>query len=304
MKSIEKERLQAKVRGEIRFDEPLKYHTSFRVGGPAEVLIIPQDIQDLKEILKYLNEKAIDYSIFGNGTNLLVPDNGIDGVVIKLAGTINNINIEGDTIYTGAGATLPTVAKRATKHGLSGLEFAAGLPATVGGATVMNAGLGTGNDMSTIISKVRVLTKEGKMKILNREDCNFSYRKSRFQTEDLIIVEVEFLLEPGDQQKIESKMKELVTKRKESQPLTMPNAGCIFKNPTGDSAGRLIDEAGGKGLSVGGAEVSKKHANFIVNTGEATAQDILKLMERVQNLIKEEYGFDLEREVQILSSRR
>lgn len=304
MEEVIKSGLQKKVRGEIKFNESLQKHTSFQVGGPAKVLIIPYDIQDLKEIILYLSQQKIPYIVIGNGTNLLVVDEGISGIVIKMVGTINHIDVDNNQIWAGAGALLPRVAKKAAEAGLSGLEFAAGLPATVGGATVMNAGVGNLNDMSQIINKVRVLTSEGEIKKLSWAQCNFAYRSSRFQSEDLIVLEVELELEAGDPNQIEAKMEELITKRKENQPLSIPNAGCIFKNPADDSAGRLIDEAGGKGMQIGGAKVSEKHANFIVNEQEATAQDILDLIARVRDLVRDKYGVELEREIRVLDNRR
>ncbi|SJZ35600.1 UDP-N-acetylmuramate dehydrogenase [Selenihalanaerobacter shriftii] len=300
MKVIHKDKLQEIVKGETRLNEPLKFHTSFRVGGPAEVLVIPQDVQDLKRIISYLNSQNIKYIAIGNGTNLLINDDGLSGVVIKIAGNINHIKIDEDIIYAGAGAILPTVTKRASQQGLSGLEFAAGLPATVGGATVMNAGIGSLNDMSEIVRKVRIISSTGELKVFSQKECKFEYRSSRFQVEDCIIIEVEFKLKHADPKEIKSKIKELISKRKSSQPLNFPNAGCIFKNPESDYAGRLIDEVGAKGMRIGGAKVSEKHANFIVNTGDATAQNIIDLINKVQNLITKEYGIELEKEVKFL----
>ncbi|MBM7624382.1 UDP-N-acetylmuramate dehydrogenase [Sporohalobacter salinus] len=301
MKESIKQELTLKVKGKISFEEPLKKHTSFQVGGAAEVFIIPQDVADLQQLMGYLNKTGINQTVIGNGTNLLISDQGISGVVIKLVGGIDEIEIKGQRLIAGGGASLPVVAKQAAEAGLSGLEFASGLPATVGGATVMNAGLKSLNDMSRIIDKVRVVSSTGKLQVFDSDECSFGYRQSRFQRDDSIIVGVEMELKPKDKEEIEAKMKELITNRKENQPLKVPNAGCIFKNPVSDSAGRLIDEAGGKGMQIGGAEVSDKHANFIINKGNATAQDILDLIIEVENLVKEKYGLELEREVQILS---
>lgn len=301
MKESVKQELKLKVKGKISFEEPLKNHTSFQVGGPAEVLIIPQDIADLQQLMAYLNRIGIEHTVIGNGTNLLVSDQGISGVVIKLVGGIDGIGIQKQRISAGGGASLPAVAKQAAKVGLSGLEFASGLPATVGGATVMNAGLKSLNHMSKVIDKVRIVSPTGELQTLDSSECEFGYRQSRFQTADSVIVGVEMMLKPKPKEKIKSKMEELIVKRKKSQPLKMPNAGCIFKNPDSASAGRLIDEAGGKGMQVGGAVVSSKHANFIVNKDNATARDIMDLIGEVKTLVKKEYGLELECEVQIIS---
>ncbi|ADL12288.1 UDP-N-acetylmuramate dehydrogenase [Acetohalobium arabaticum] len=301
MKESIKQELKSKVKGKISFEESLKNHTSFQVGGPAEVLIIPQDIDDLQQLMVYLNRTGVEHTVIGNGTNLLVSDQGISGVVIKLVGGIDGVEIQKQRITAGGGASLPVVAKQAAKVGLSGLEFASGLPATVGGATVMNAGLKSLNHISKVIDKVRVVSSTGELQIFDSSECEFGYRQSRFQLADSVIVGVEMILKPKPKEKIQSKMEELIAKRKKSQPLKMPNAGCIFKNPSSASAGRLIDEAGGKGMQIGGAVVSSKHANFIVNKDNATAQDIMDLIDEVKTLVKEEYGLELVCEVQIIS---
>ncbi|MCK8823671.1 UDP-N-acetylmuramate dehydrogenase [Fuchsiella alkaliacetigena] len=299
-----KSELEAKLKGELSFEESLAKHTYFRIGGPATVLIIPADIEDLQKTLSYLHSNGLEYRVLGNGSNLLVADEGFAGVVIKLAGSLNEIEIDGSTVRAGAGARLPVVARRAAKAGLAGLEFGVGIPATVGGATVMNAGLGASASVGGLINRVEVLSATGAKQSFEQANCEFAYRSSRFQEGSSVIVEVEFGLTVGDSQNIEAKMKELINSRRQSQPLSLPNAGCIFKNPEGDSAGRLIDEAGAKGLQIGGAKVSEKHANFIVNDGGARARDVLELIDKVRSLVNRKYGILLELEIEFWPSRR
>ncbi|MGM0471322.1 MAG: UDP-N-acetylmuramate dehydrogenase [Bacillota bacterium] len=302
--NLQQSKLTELVAGEVRFNELLAKHTSFRVGGSVEALVIPQDQADLRQLVTYLAQEQISYTIIGNGTNLLVSDQGIAGVAIKLVSSIDEIVIADDLITVGAGAVLPVVAKKAAKAGLSGLEFGIGLPATIGGAVVMNAGVGNEGDIGSLVEKVIVIDERGQLKSLTAQECQFAYRSSRLQDSDLIIIEVKLRLKAGSRTEIEQRMTKLLQSRKNKQPLDLPNAGCIFQNPPSDSAGRLIDQAGGKGMQVGGAKVSTKHANFIVNTGNATAQDILKLITKVEELIKKEYGVELKREVQILGVGR
>ncbi|AGB41703.1 UDP-N-acetylenolpyruvoylglucosamine reductase [Halobacteroides halobius DSM 5150] len=296
MKEKIKEELVSLLTGRVLFNEPLKNHTSFKIGGMAEALIIPQNKEDLRRLITYLSELELPYWIIGNGTNLLVSDQGLKGVVIKLS-KLNKIEINKPTVKAQAGVKLPLLAKKVAKKGLSGLEFGVGLPATVGGAVVMNAGVKE-EEIGKLITKVETLSSTGKLKTYSNLD--FKYRKSIFQDKDEIVLGVELELNPKKPQLIKSRMKEHLAKRKAKQPLSLPNAGCVFKNPPSDSAGRLIDEAGCKGLTVGGAQVSDKHANFIVNIGEATAEDVLSLMGQVEKSVYKKFGVKLNRELEIL----
>ncbi|WP_408955846.1 UDP-N-acetylmuramate dehydrogenase [Natroniella sp. ANB-PHB2] len=297
MKQQIKQEIQDFVKGEVLFSEPLKRHTSFQIGGPAEVLVIPRDIDDLQNLINYLYNHTISYQILGNGTNLLISDQGLSKVVIKMTNLFNWIKFKDTKVKVGSGAKLPVIAKKAAERGLSGLEFAAGLPASVGGAVIMNAGAGNLGSIGDLITQVKVISPTGKLKQYQRRELYFSYRKSNLQEKEEIILEVELELKPADKENVHNKIQELILKRKQTQPLTMPNAGSVFKNPPGDSAGRLIDQAGGKGLRVGGAQVSTKHANFIVNLGSASAQNVLDLICKVKKLVDDYFGVELETEI-------
>ncbi|MCK8827142.1 UDP-N-acetylmuramate dehydrogenase [Natroniella acetigena] len=297
MKQQIKQEIQDLVKGEVLFSEPLKKYTSFKIGGPAEVLVIPKDTDDLQSLISYLSRYTIPYQILGNGTNLLISDQGLSKVVIKMTDLFNWIKFEGNKIRAGAGTKLPVIAKKAAERGLSGLEFAAGLPASVGGAVIMNAGAGNLGSIGDLITQVKVISPTGKLKQYQRNELDFSYRQSSLQEKEEIVLEVELELRSADKESVHNKIQELLLKRKQTQPLAMPNAGSVFKNPPGDSAGRLIDQAGGKGLRVGDAQVSTKHANFIVNLGTASAQDVLDLICKVKRLVDDRCGVKLETEI-------
>ncbi|MCK8817336.1 UDP-N-acetylmuramate dehydrogenase [Natroniella sulfidigena] len=301
MKQQIKQEIKKLVEGEVLFSEPLKKYTSFQIGGPAEVLVTPRDIADLQRLISYLYRCDIPYQVLGNGTNLLISDQGLSKVVIKMTDLFNWFKFKSNQLRAGAGAKLPVIAKKAAERGLSGLEFAAGLPASIGGAVIMNAGAGNLGSIGDLITGVKVISSTGELKQYRRNELDFSYRQSNLQKDEQIIIEVELELIPTDSKTVHNKMQKLFLKRKETQPLTMPNAGCIFKNPTDDSAGRLIDQAGGKGLKVGDAQVSTKHANFIVNLGSASAQDVLDLIGKVKKLVNEQCGVELETEIIYLS---
>ncbi|GAB6100373.1 UDP-N-acetylmuramate dehydrogenase [Halanaerocella petrolearia] len=294
-----KETLSSLVTGEVLFEEPLKNHNSFKIGGLADALVIPNDKDDLGRLVTYLYQEEISYWIIGNGTNLLISDQGLTGVVIKLS-RLSKVEIEGNLVKAQAGVSLPTLATTVAKYGLSGLEFGRGLPASIGGAVVMNAGVKE-QEIGEMITKVEVLSPSGQFQIYKSDELDFNYRNSSFQDRQEIIVEVELELDSAKRQLIEERMNQKLAQRRENQPLSLPNAGCIFKNPPLDSAGRLIDEAGGKGLRVGDAQVSTKHANFIVNLGNATADDVLNLIQQVEELVDKEYGIQLVRELEVLN---
>jgi UDP-N-acetylmuramate dehydrogenase len=292
--------LKDKVRGPVYADEPMSRHTSFRIGGPADVLVVPQDIKDLLALIKVLSDMQAPFHIIGAGTNLLVKDEGIRGVVIKIANTLSHISRGDDGILRcGAGALLPSVCKNAALRGLSGLEFASGIPGTVGGAVAMNAAA-FGGFMAEFVDTVRAITYDGRQISLDRENLEPGTKTTRILTEPLILVEVDFALKQDDPERVRNRMEEYFQKRAHGQPLNLPSAGCAFKNPTGEGAGRFIDAAGLKGTCVGGAEVSRLHANFIVNKGGATAEDVISLMKHVQEVVYSKFQVMLEPEVRIL----
>lgn len=283
----------------IKFDEPMKNHTSFKVGGNCDVLITPSSVDEIVNIIKHLKDKNIKYTIIGNGSNLLVKDGGIRGVVIKIASNLSKIEINSEEVYVESGAMLSTISKAFTREGLEGFEFAAGIPGTVGGAISMNAG-SYGGEMKDIVTSVEVLDTDGNIINLSNEDMKFSYRRSLLTDEDYIVLSVKMKLKRGCSEQIRNNIKEMTKKRVTNQPLNMPSAGSTFKRPEGYIAAKLIDDAGLKGLTLRGAQVSDKHAGFIVNIGNASAKDILDLMYIVKNIVKSKFNVELEEEVKIL----
>jgi len=284
--------------GEIRQQEELKRCTSFSIGGPADFFIIPSDRNELKNVIQDFRGKKIAYRILGNGTNLLVSDEGVRGMIIKIGPGLGNYSFQGNTVLAESGAPLTALAQAAAQRGLSGLEFAAGIPGTVGGAVVMNAGW-QGRDMSQILKTVRAFNPgKGIKNYINRQ-CRFTYRGSRFRGGDEIILAAECELKPDSTSAIKEKTKENLKKRRRKFPLRYPSAGSIFKNPPGDFAGRLIETAGLKGKRVGDAQISEKHANFIINQGRARSGEVLELIELVRQSVKEKFDIDLELEIEI-----
>lgn len=292
------ERLRRNIKGEILLNELMKNHTSFCIGGPANI-IIPKDVDDLKNILKRASENNIPVTIIGNGTNLLVSDNGIEGIVLKIKDCFDILLINKQRVLVGAGSLLSKLSEAVANRGLSGLEFAIGIPGTVGGAVVMNAGA-HGGEMSDVVTKVKVMDFKGEINELSKADLEFGYRKSTVQNRDLIALEVEMELKNDDVEEIKEKMVKHQEWRRKNQPIDIPNAGSIFKNPENDYAGRLIDFAGCKGMRIGDAQVSELKANFIVNIGNATAQDILNLMKKVQDTVLKKYGIKLLPEIKTI----
>ena len=280
-------------------DERMKKHTTFRVGGPADFYVMPKDKEALRDILLLCKDKGIEYHIIGNGSNLLVGDKGIRGMVINTSSKLNYLQTEGNIITAGAGSLLSKVAKEALHAGLTGMEFAAGIPGTVGGAVVMNAGA-YGSDISEVILEATVITPEGEFKTLSNEELELGYRKSCIEKNNYIVVEAKFGLKQGDREQISSYMEELAIRRREKQPLEYPSAGSTFKRPEGYFAGKLIMEAGLAGYRIGGACVSPKHCGFVVNDEGATAADIVKLCSDTAEIVKEKYNVNLEMEVKKL----
>ena len=268
----------------VKLNEPMAKHTTFKIGGAADIFVTPETKDALLGIIEFCKEENIPVTVVGNGSNLLVSDDGIDGVVICTE-KINYVNLENNVITSGAGAFLAVVANTAARESLTGLEFAAGIPGTVGGGTFMNAGA-YGGELKDVIETVTAMDKDGNVKVFKTGDCGFGYRTSMFGG-GYVILEVTFRLKKGNKEEILDIMKDLSHRRRDKQPLEYPSAGSTFKRPKGYFAGKLIEDAGLKGFSVGGAEVSTKHAGFVINKGDATASDIYNLCKAVEEKILE-----------------
>ena len=282
---------------EIFYEEPMSKHTTFRIGGAADVFIKISEEEQLKTLIPYLTEKHIPYYVIGKGSNLLVGDKGFRGVVLQLADTFETVKVNLNVITACAGASMAMIAKAAQQNGLTGLEFAAGIPGSVGDGVIMNAGA-YGGEMKDVISKVRFLCRDGSVKEYTGEEMCFGYRTSALKNKpEYIVLEIEMLLQPGDKEEILKKMQELAVCRREKQPLEYPSAGSTFKRPEGYFAGKLIGDAGLGGYAVGDACVSEKHNGFVINRGKASAQDVQTLIEIIQCKVYEQFGVELEREV-------
>lgn len=286
---------------QILLEEPMKKHTTFRVGGPASCFLTPSDEVQMEEILHICREEEIPCFILGNGSNLLVSDQGFDGVVMQIYKNRNEITVDGTKLRVQAGALLSATAKKALDAGLTGMEFAAGIPGTLGGAVVMNAGA-YGGEMKDILESVTVLTLEGEKKILKAEELELGYRTSIIKEKGYVVLEAILCLQQGDQELIRAKMDELKEQRVSKQPLEYPSAGSTFKRPEGYFAGKLIQDAGLRGYQVGGAQVSEKHCGFVINKENATAQDVVDLIKDVQRIVYEKFQVRLETEVKFLGA--
>ncbi len=277
-------------------NEPLKKHTSFKIGGEAEMFVSVDNITQLQAVLKACKENAIPLFIIGRGSNLLISDDGMKGVVLTLDGDFRDISLKENTITCGAGVNLSKLCMFALSESPSGLEFAYGIPGSVGGAAYMNAGAYDG-EMKDVVKSVTHITPEGNIETLELKDLDLSYRHSVYKTNDNIILFVTMELQKADSEQIKAKMDDFMNRRKTKQPLEYPSAGSVFKRPQGNYAGTLIEKCGLKGKSIGGAQVSQKHAGFIINTGDATCEDVLNLIRFVQDTVKEETGYFLECEI-------
>ncbi len=276
-------------------NEPMSRHTTFKIGGNADVWVKVKNTEELKAVLNLTREYDAPYFILGKGSNLLVSDKGIEGVVISLDG-LDSVNIDGDTVVCGAGASLRAVCLAAQKESLSGLEFAYGIPGTVGGALYMNAGA-YGGEMSQVVVSATAIDSKGNVIKLSLTDMQLGYRTSAFKNNRLIITSVTFKLKQGNSAEIKAAMDDFFSRRRDKQPLEYPSAGSTFKRPQGYFAGALIEQNDLKGVSVGGAQVSEKHAGFVINKGSATCEDVLSLIKKVQDTVKSADGVDLEPEV-------
>lgn len=294
------EALQSFIPGEnIHLQEPMDQHTTFKVGGPADCLVELENAEELKKVQRYLRLIEEPFFVLGNGSNLLVGDQGFRGVVLQIGPKMSAIRVEGNRITAQAGAPLAKVARAAQEHALTGLEFACGIPGTIGGGVVMNAGA-YGGEMKQVVSSVAVLDKDSNELELDNDTMEFGYRTSVIKNHPFLVTEVTLELQPGDPLEIKVRMEELAARRREKQPLQYASAGSTFKRPEGHYAGELIMNAGMRGYQVGGARVSDKHCGFIINTGNACAADVLDVIREVQRAVKEKFSVDLETEVVML----
>lgn len=283
-----------------KVNEPMRLHTTFKIGGNAELFIETETNNQLARILKCCNDNHIPFMILGKGSNLLVNDEGIKGVVISLLGDFKKIDLlDNNTIYCGSGASLAKLCTKALFCNLSGLEFAWGIPGSAGGAAFMNAGA-YGGEMKDVIVSVTHMTPQGKVETLKKDELDLSYRHSVYKENGFIIIGVTVQLKNDDPAKIRAKMDDFMDRRKSKQPLDYPSAGSVFKRPKGAFAGTLIEQCNLKGVSVGDAQISEKHAGFIINRGNATCKDVCNLIEKVQKTVKKETGYTLEREIILL----
>lgn len=292
--------LAGMVRSEnILVNEPMKKHTTFRIGGEAACFVKIESAEQLAAVQRYLRKQGVPMLILGNGSNLLVRDQGFPGVVLEICDQMSDIQVEGTRMIVQAGALMSKVARVAYEHGLTGLEFAAGIPGTIGGGVVMNAGA-YGGELKQVITSAKVLDEAGRLLELDNAAMEFGYRTSLVKHRALTVVEVTLQLAEGRKEGILAVMEDLGRRRREKQPLEYPSAGSTFKRPPGYFAGELIQKSGLRGYRVGGAQVSEKHCGFVINTGDATAQDVLELIEYVRDKVRETFGVELEPEVIII----
>ncbi|WP_432402226.1 UDP-N-acetylmuramate dehydrogenase [Wukongibacter sp. M2B1] len=280
-------------------NEMMKKHTSFKIGGPADILVLPKSIEEIAFVVGYCRKNSIKYHIIGNGSNLLISDKGIRGVVIKVADNFKDVAIEGNVVRAQAGILLSSLSKIIMNESLEGFEFASGIPGTLGGAVAMNAGA-YGGEMKDVVTRVSALDNEGNIVHFNKEEIKFGYRKSIIQEKGYIVLEVQIELNKGDFEKIKSITDELTQKRTSKQPLHLPSAGSTFRRPVGYYAGKLIEDSGLKGVRVGDAQVSDLHSGFIVNLGNATFEEVYDLIRLVQKVVRDKFDVELETEVKII----
>ena len=306
--------LESRFKHNVKFDEPMSMHTSLRVGGPAEVFVTPESVEDLETLVKWSWDRGLSYVIIGKGTNLLVKDNGIQGIAIALTKCLKkidqtDINTDGVMVKAMAGVNLKSLCSYALKQGLEGMNFALGIPGTVGGGIIMNAGTSHGT-MENVLKSINILLPTGETRGIKKEALDFGYRKLSWNPEltdghrdQTVILDGQFCLCPSDSESLKKTAREIIRTRKQRQPLGWPSAGCFFKNPSSEeTAGQLIEMAGLKGKSVGGAQISSKHANFFINRHKASAADFLELMDLVQKVVLKKFNVHLEREVKIVGA--
>lgn len=280
----------------ISLQETMAGHTTFRVGGPADCFVKIENENQLIAVLTWLKQREIPYYVLGNGSNLLVSDAGFRGVILQIADKMNRIEVIGEEIIADAGVTMSRVARTAWEHGLEGLEFASGIPGTIGGGVTMNAGA-YGGEMCQVVAAVRVVDDKGQVLEIPVDEMAFGYRTSVIKSNPYVVTSVRFKLQAGDKDQIKARMDDFATRRRDKQPLEYPSAGSTFKRPEGHFAGKLIMDAGLAGMQIGGAQVSRKHCGFVINTGDATSADVRTLIGQVQEKVKGQFGVDLEPEV-------
>ena len=298
MSKVYNEILQTLGKDKVLYNELMKNHTSFNIGGPVDILLLPENDSDIQNIVNICSDNNEKFMVIGNGTNLLVSDKGIRGIVLKLYKNYSDVSVVGDKIIAKAGILLSELASAAYENSLSGMEFASGIPGTLGGAVAMNAGAYDG-EMKDIITETRYIEKNGLIKELKGEEHQFGYRSSKIQKDKGIVLESTVSLSKGNKTDIKSKMDDLNSRRSDKQPLEMPSAGSVFKRPPGYYAGKLIQDSGLRGFSIGGASVSQKHCGFIVNNGNATASEVLELVRHIQKTVKMNFGVTLETEIRL-----
>ncbi|HIX16411.1 MAG TPA: UDP-N-acetylmuramate dehydrogenase [Candidatus Hungatella pullicola] len=303
MTEFYKKLVQAVGKENVKTEEAMKNHTTFRVGGPAAYYVSPSNAAELGEVIRLCREEGISWFVLGNGSNLLVGDQGFDGVILSMTEGFSWCEADPETgrIRAGSGTILGTIARAAMEASLTGLEFASGIPGTLGGAVVMNAGA-YGAEMCQVLEWVKVMTQEGEEKILACEELELGYRTSCILRKGYIVTEASLKLAKGDREEILTVMRDLAARRKAKQPLEYPSAGSTFKRPEGYFAGKLIDEAGLRGFCVGGAQVSEKHCGFVINRNQASASDIMELCRQVRERVRERFGVELEMEVKVIGN--
>ncbi|WP_110929333.1 UDP-N-acetylmuramate dehydrogenase [Bacillus massiliglaciei] len=302
MNDVYEKLIQMEV-GKVRADEPLANHTTMKIGGPADLFIEPSSIENLQRTMGVIIEHKIPWRAIGRGSNLLVSDNGIEGAVIKLGRGLDGIDLQGTVLTAGGGVSLVSLSVQISKKGLAGLEFASGIPGSVGGSVYMNAGA-HGSDISSILKKAHILFEDGTMDWLTKDQMEFSYRTSVLQKKRPgIVLEAVFELEEGNKEEIVARMQKNKTYRKETQPYNLPCAGSIFRNPLPKYAGQLVEDAGLKGHKIGGAQISPMHGNFIVNAGGGKAEDVLALIQHVKDTIYDQFKIQMETEVEIIGRK-
>lgn len=280
----------------ICLQEPMALHTTFKVGGPADCLIALENEEQLQKVQRYLHLVGIPFFVLGNGSNVLVSDRGFKGIILQIGDKMNEVEVDGRRVTAQAGARMSQVARVAMEHGLTGLEFASGIPGTIGGGVVMNAGA-YGGEMKQVVETVTVVNQEGELLELDNATMEFGYRYSTIRNQPFVVTKVTFLLEEGDSAQIKLTMDDLAAKRREKQPLEYPSAGSTFKRPEGYFAGELIMKTGLRGFRIGGAQVSEKHCGFVINAGNASAADIMDLIQEVRSRVKDKFNVELEPEV-------
>lgn len=286
----------------IKLNEPMKNHTTFKIGGPVDVLVLPRTLADIKTTMDYCQKNQHPLFIFGLGSNIVVRDKGIRGIAIKIGNNLKEIRIAGQEIYAQAGIRLSELARKAADNCLSGLEFAEGIPGSLGGAVVMNAGA-YGGEIKDVVVEVEGISQSGEIRNFQLNEIGFEYRCSVFQHNHYVVFAVKMQLQPGSKADIQSKMREYAHNRREKQPLEYPSAGSVFRRPPGYYVGPMLEKMGFKGFTVGGAQVSSKHAGFIVNTGNASAADVLELIDIIGKAAREQFGVDLQPEIRVVGEQ-